>query len=682
MKNVEIDPSCCSDLEHLELGRRQFLYLLGLASLAPFAIPTFASAPGKYFGAFSELPVGANKPQGWTRQWLQRQTQGLSGHPENMAYPYDTCMFAGVVPPRPDKHGEVWWPYEQSGYFFDAAARLNQLVDDPRIRQLHQAALDYILSHSTEMGYGASVWGWPNAVVGRGLLADYSATGDPKIPTLMEKYLLTHATTDDRNGVNAEEALYLYGITGDPKLLEYAQRVYTGYTTDSRSFCTVDKIERPGPLRSHGVSAAEMLKILPLLYLYTGDAQALQLTQQAYEKVVADSLMPDGGIVSSEYLGTAAFNSQHETCDITDWSWSMGYCLMATGDAKWADIIERTIFNALPGAVTKDFKQAQYFSGANQVVCASNQSRGKSWTPRMSYRAAHDTPCCVGNVSRAMPNYVVRQWMKTPDDGLAAVLYGPSELKTTVKGQPVTVTQETDYPFRETITLRIRTSHPVYFPLHLRIPGWCSAARIAINGQSFRGKTDAGSFSVITRRFKDGDVIHLTLPMELLVEDWFQGQCAALVRGPLVFSLQIEEKRVEITKDTPQVEGVLHGNLIQGVPAVEFYPQSEWRYGIGSTLKSSGLQQIKVVESPMTEIPFLSGQSPVHLELPLHRLPGWQAHWSAEAVTRSNGDLVIEDPALLPSPEEQQHAEAAVSRIMVPYGSTCLRLTTLPVVED
>ena len=687
-QNQGSDPSPEPDAD---AGRREFLRLFALAAIAPFASrlaiadSTAASKDARYYGAFAELPVGAVKPQGWTKLWLGRQANGLSGHPENMAYPYDTCMLAGVIPPPPNKHGDVWWPYEQSGYFFDAATRLNQLIDHPRVKQLHQAALDYILANSTERGYGASVWNWPNAVIGRGLLADYSATDDPlrkrAVADLITRYIESHGKTHDRDGVNAEEALYLYGVSGDTRLLDYAGQVYKSYIADN-SWCSTAKIEGPDPLRQHGVTAAEMLKIIALTHLNTGDAEALELAVKAYDKVVADSLMPDGGIVSGEFLGTSKFGSVHESCDITDWSWSMGYCLMATGDARWADLIERAIFNALPGAVTKDFKQAQYFSGTNQVLITSLSNRGDSSSTRMSYRAAHDTQCCVGNINRAMPNYVIRQWMRPPDDGLAAVLYGPSELTTTVKGQRITIAQQTDYPFRETIVFKVRTSRPVSFLLRLRIPGWCESAHISINGKAFNGKKEAGTFADISRRFRDGDVIRLRLPMTVRMEEWYQGQCVALVRGPLLYSVEIDEKRVEISKDTPQVEKELHGNLIAGFPAVEFYPKSAWRYGIDAALKTS-IHQVRVVEMPMTDNPFVPGKAPVRLELPLRRLPHWEASFIPEPAPLPNGDAVaVKTPGDLPSAKELENPEAASWVKMVPSGATHLRLTTIPVLQD
>jgi len=119
-----------------------------------------------YFGSFSELPVGSVQPRGWLQKWLERQAQGLTGHPENMSYPYDTCMYAGLIPPPPakDKWWKEWWPYEQSAYFVDATTRLSWLIQDDSIRKRRDANLDYILDHSSGTNLGGSHACWPNAV--------------------------------------------------------------------------------------------------------------------------------------------------------------------------------------------------------------------------------------------------------------------------------------------------------------------------------------------------------------------------------------------------------------------------------------------------------------------------------------------------------------------------------------
>jgi len=332
---------------------------------APAALPEKAydvALPGslkvEYHGKFAELPFGSVTPRGWIKSWLQRQADGLTGHPENLAYPYDTCMYAGKIPPPPVKQAADWWPYEQSGYFVDGATRLNHLIDLPDSKKIPDASLKYILENSGPSKLGESTVGWPNSVVGRALMAEYGATGNHKVARVLQVFFQGNHGFVYRDGYIFEEALYLYGLSGDPSLLAIAKRGYDRYfVSDPRAFSQVDKIRGEKPLREHGVTAAEQLKLLPLVYCYTGDKEALELANLAYRKVESDSLMPDGGIVSQESMATTAFNSLHETCDLTDWSWSMGYMLMASGDAHWADRIEQMTFNALPGAVTKDFKQ-------------------------------------------------------------------------------------------------------------------------------------------------------------------------------------------------------------------------------------------------------------------------------------------------------------------------------------
>jgi uncharacterized protein len=101
---------------------------------------------------------------------------------------------------------------------------------------------------------------------------------------------------------------------------------------------------------------------------------------------------------------------------------------MATGDAVWADRIERACFNAAPGAIKKDWKALQYMSCPNQFLATLNsdhhpKGRGgfkMAYQPNPGKRVA----CCGDNVHRIFPNYTIRMWMQAEDGGLAAVLYG------------------------------------------------------------------------------------------------------------------------------------------------------------------------------------------------------------------------------------------------------------------
>jgi len=174
--------------------------------------------------------------------------------------------------------------------------------------------------------------------------------------------------------------------------------------------------------------------------------------------------------------------------------------------------------------------------------------------------------------------------------------------------------------------------------------------------------------------FCDGDVVHLKLPMPVRMEDWFHGQSVCFTRGPLVYSLLIAEKRVEHGRDPEKIRPFLAGHDIQGFPEVEFLPQSDWRYGFNASLKKDS-SKIQVVESGMTDNPFIENQTPVQLEVPLGHLPGW-------GLLPDKDKGILNEPPGLPVANEELAEDLQTNGLFVPYGATHLRLTTIPVVPD
>ena len=169
--------------------------------------------------------------------------------------------------------------------------------------------------------------------------------------------------------------------------------------------------------------------------------------------------------------------------------------------------------------------------------------------------------------------------------------------------------------------------------------------------------------------------------MNVQLKDWFNGSAASVQRGPLVFALKIEEKRVESQRDPEAIRRVLKGNNIQGFPAVEFYPLSEWRYGIDE-VQNNAPARFKVIESRMQENPFRADSVPVRIELPLRELPRWEAAWTpAPDPLASEPNMAQQNPANLPTEAEFGAGGALQTMTLVPFGSTHLRLTTLPVVK-
>ncbi len=124
-------------------------------------------------------------------------------------------------------------------------------------------------------------------------------------------------------------------------------------------------------------------------------------------------------------------------------------------------------------------------------------------------------------------------------DGLAATLYGPSRVRTTIKGVEVSVFEKTGYPFSFDIEFSIETAREVEFPLRLRVPRWSAEPSVAANGAA--ASKDNRGFIVLSKKWKSGDKVRLTLKPSVHGRTAVNGT-TAVAYGPLVFSLPIPEK--------------------------------------------------------------------------------------------------------------------------------------------
>jgi DUF1680 family protein len=257
-----------------------------------------------------------------------------------------------------------------------------------------------------------------------------------------------------RERIHIESLLWCYAQTGDTALLDKALAIWKGIPASDIEIWTADK---PGHM--HGVSFAELSKLAALIYLYTGDEKALQVSTAMMDRAEKYHMLVDGIPSTTEQLSSTTAIDGHETCDVVEFNWSWGYLLMASGEGSYGDLIERGLFNAGLGSIRKDWKGVQYISCPNQVFIDPNSLQvGWSGTAAAMYGPNSDhrpqfpfvTACCAGNVSRMIPNYAERMWMDDRQGGLAATLYGPSRVNATVgaKRTPVEIVEKTNYPFR------------------------------------------------------------------------------------------------------------------------------------------------------------------------------------------------------------------------------------------
>jgi DUF1680 family protein len=313
------------------------------------------------------------------------------------------------------------------------------------------------------------------------------------------------------------------------------------------------------------------------------------------------------------------------------------------GEAELGDRLEKVAYNALPGTMTADMWAHQYDQQANQVSCTLANRRWSTNGPASNiFGLEPNFGCCTANMHQGWPKLAANLWMSTADAGFAAVAYGPSEVKAAGPGGvPVSITEQTDYPFREQIALAVNPERPVRFPLMLRIPGWATRATVSVNGEAIGG-IRAGQFLRVEREWKAGDKVALTFPMAVRTSHWYNNSIA-VERGPLVYSLKIGESWNKIKQTGPASDW-------------EIYPTTPWNYAL---LPDSF--QVKAL--PMSKQPYSVEGAPVEIHAHGKRLPEWQ---------------MVDDSAG-PLPVSPVKSKLPVEEItLIPYGAAKLRVTAFP----
>lgn len=632
-----------------------------------FAMATGVSAQNY---KFCEGMIGDITPEGWLKEALHRQQTGLTGHPEALSYPYNTCLWAGYIPRIKQQFDSEWWRYEQTAYFTDGMLRLGYLIDDQDMIRRGEDGVKYTMDHVQENGrlgdYRLESL-WPMCVFFRAMMAEYEVTGNRAIVDALEKNYLSLSLNDlvegHRHILNIEGMLWTYGITKNEKLLNMAEEAFRhgGFPLDAKQINTEEYIHM------HGVTYSEQLKLPMMLYIYTGKQEYLDLAIKAQRQLERNHMLPDGLFTSAEHTLGNDVDIAHETCNVTDYTWTLGYFLEATGEAEWADRIERVIFNAGMGSVTKDFKSLQYFSSVNQIIATGSSDnnefkRGSTW---MGYRPTHETECCAGNVSRWMPNFTSRLWMRNAQKGgVVAAMYAPSKVDFKVGSTDVTITEDTYYPFDGEISFRFTTSAPVDMPFTFRVPGWAKGCQVKINGKKAAVETESGKFVTMTSTFRTGDVVTVKFDMAPEVVEAKDGQGQYVECGPLLYSYAIPEKWDEDTEVHKNLNGKASEN--PDFKCWNITPAGKWNYGMAASVKAPKLKvNKKLLKSGA--YPFDAETNPLTIQVPVN-----EVDWQLLDGTR-NPDT--------PKGAEVRPTGAKGKVTLVPYGSTQLRLTVFPTVK-
>ena len=308
------------------------------------------------------------------------------------------------------------------------------------------------------------------------------------------------------------------------------------------------------------------------------------------------------------------------------WNWRM---LQITAMAKYADVLELTLYNSVLSGVSLDGDEFFYTNPLRASETFPYQLR---WSGgRKGYISFSN--CCPPNAVRTIAE-VSHYAYSISDKGLWFTLYGSNTLATELTdGTQVKLTQETNYPWDGAIRVKLEKVPKSAFSLFLRIPAWARTASISINGKVKDAQAIPGEYLEINQKWLEGDVIELDLPMEAtlmeanpLVEE--TRNQVAVKRGPIVYCIESKDlpDNKSIFDITIPASASFHPEKIK-INSVEMMSlKSEAKYSDGSNFNGQlyrRASQAKPETIPITLIPYFAwgnrGQSEMSVWLPFSR---------------------------------------------------------------
>lgn len=351
----------------------------------------------------------------------------------------------------------------------------------------------------------------------------------------------------------------LYRATGERRYLELSRFFIDERGRQPHYFESEARARGEDPARFHGRSFTYNQSHLPVreqsevvghavraMYLYCGmadlagelgDASLRAACERLWENVTLRRLYLTGGIGPERSNEGFTFDydlpnetAYAETCagiGLIFWAHRL---LQLTGDGRYADVMERALYNGAISGVSLDGERFFY---ENPLASVGNHHR-QEW---------FGCACCPPNIARLLASLGEYLYSRNETD-LAVHLYVQGAARVPLGGQVVTLTQQTAYPWEGAVALTLALEQPARFGLRLRIPGWCRGARLSVNGAPLvmEGIVRDG-YARLGREWQDGDRVELDLPMP--VERVYahpqvrqNAGRVALQRGPIVYCLE------------------------------------------------------------------------------------------------------------------------------------------------
>lgn len=474
-----------------------------------------------------------------------------------------------LVEPFKNRTEASCWQSEFWGKWFTSAVLAYRYEPTPELKAVLDSAVAGLLRTQTADGYIGNyaadkrleqwdIWGRKYCMLG--LLAYYDLTHDAKsleasrrvadhlMNELKSKSALI-VTQGNHKGMAASSVLepitQLYTRTKDKRYLDFAMEIVREWETPDGpqliSKASVDVSKRfPKPAvwfsSGQGQKAYEMMSCyegLLELYRITGKPEYKQAVEKTWENIYANEINIAGSGSAVEcwfggkQLQTMAIQHYQETCVTATWIKLSQQLLRLTGEAKYADAIEQSWYNALLGSMRPDGADWAKYTPLSGIRLVGGE------------QCSMGLNCCVASGPRGLFTLPLTTVMGQ-NEGLRINFFSEGSYHTkTPAGQVAEIVQVTDYPVSGKINCKVSIPKAENMTVSMRIPAWSKQTVLTVNGEVVPGVI-AGKYADIKREWKNGDVISLEVDMRgRLVQLGEYPQHTAIVRGPIVLARDV-----------------------------------------------------------------------------------------------------------------------------------------------
>ncbi|WP_220036917.1 glycoside hydrolase family 127 protein [Paenibacillus sambharensis] len=333
----------------------------------------------------------------------------------------------------------------------------------------------------------------------------------------------------------------------------------------------------------HAVRLVYMCAAMADIALESGDASLLKACRNLWNNIVTKQMYVTGAIggMAQEESFTLDYDlpsdtAYAETCASIGLIFFAQRMLKLEPDSRYADVMERALYNTVLGSMSRDGKHFFYVNPLEvwPKACGVNHVYDHVKTVRQGWFGC---ACCPPNVARLLASLGQYIYM-TNDSTVYTHLYIGGEADLMVGDNRITLKQHSELPWQGNVQLGIRTDAEkgAMFTLALRVPSWCTSMHILINGVPYMADIDNG-YALIRRTWMDGDRIDLSIPMEVLRLKGHPllretGGKVAIQRGPLIYCLEETDNGEHLHRlyvgSFQAAETVFEQNVLGGVQVI------------------------------------------------------------------------------------------------------------------